>query len=74
MSQKEGDQLYDQGVSGLRAVQDLKGGDTFELRGRISDNIRQVAIQRKQNCVQLLGLGGDQYLLTKVRIILRSAG
>ncbi len=48
MSQKEGDQLYDQGGSGLRAVQDLKGDDTFELSGRISDNIREVAIQRKQ--------------------------
>jgi hypothetical protein len=24
----------------------------------LSDNIREVAVQRKQNCVQLLGLGG----------------
>ena len=67
MSQKEGDQLSDQGGSGLRAVQDLKGDDTFELSGRISDNIREVAIQRKQNCVQLLGLGGDRSPVPVIR-------
>ena len=33
VSQREGDQLDYQGGSGLRAVQDLKGDDTFELGG-----------------------------------------
>jgi len=60
MGQKKGDELDYQGGSCLRTIQDLKGDDAFEVCGRVSDNIRKVAVQRKQNCVQLLGLGGNK--------------
>jgi hypothetical protein len=50
MSQKEGDQLYDQGGSGLSAVQDLKGDDTLS---DLHSEFREVAgvIQARRNLV-----------------------
>jgi hypothetical protein len=40
-------------------VEDLKGNDTFEPCRRVSDNVREIAVQGKQDCIHFLGLGDN---------------
>ena len=45
---------YDLGV-----VMDLQGNDSEVLRRRIRNDVREIAVQRKQYCVKFLRAGND---------------
>jgi hypothetical protein len=43
----------------LRKIANLQGHNPAELTGRVGDEIGKIAVQRQQDCAELLGLGND---------------